>query len=285
MGIIVDIFLPMALAFIMFSLGLGLTGKDFTRIIRQPKDFMIGLTSQILILPVVAFSLLMIFPTHPEIALGVMIIAAAPGGATSNILTAFARGDVALSISLTAVTSLLCVFTIPLIVTFSYTHFIGADLTHDISILGIALSVFAIVTIPVLVGLGVRKFATSFALKTKPIARRLSIIFFIIVLSAAIFQERHNIAEYFSQAGAITLTLNIAMMSIAFLLAYVFAMGTAQRSAISIECGLQNGTLAIAVAMLMFDGGLVSVPAATYSLLMFATGLVFVAVFRKMNQT
>ena len=281
MGLVIDIFLPLALAFIMFALGIGLTVQDFTRVARQPRDFLVGAMSQMLVLPLVALALVSLWPMPPELAVGLMIIAAAPGGVTSNILTSFARGDVALSISLTAVTSLLSVLTIPIIATAAYAHLIGDTADQDISIAGTALSVFAIATLPVLIGLAVRRFAEGFALRFEPIARRLSTVLFIIVLAGAILQERANIAEYFAQAGLITLTLNVVMMALAFTLARLFATGPRQRVAISLECGLQNGTLAIAVAALLFGGGLVTVPAATYSLIMFGTGLLFVAFLRR----
>ncbi|MBV6633560.1 MAG: bile acid:sodium symporter family protein [Alphaproteobacteria bacterium] len=281
MGLVVDIFLPLALAFIMFALGIGLTVEDFTWIARQPRDFLIGAASQMILLPLVAFTLVTIWPMDPKLALGLVIIAAAPGGVTSNILTSFARGDVALSISLTAVTSLLTVITIPLIVTAAYTYLIGDTADQDISVTKTALSVFAIATLPVLIGLAVRRYATGFALRFEPIARRLSTVLFLIVLAGAIYGERNNIAEYFAQAGLITLTLNIIMMALAFGLAVLFATGPTQRIAISLECGLQNGTLAIAVTTLLFGGGLVTVPAATYSLIMFGTGLAFVAILRR----
>jgi BASS family bile acid:Na+ symporter len=281
MGPVTDVVLPLALAFIMFALGIGLTLEDFTRVARQPRDFLIGAAAQMLLLPLVALTLVTLWPMHPELALGVIIIAAAPGGVTSNILTAFAKGDVALSISLTAITSLLSVLTVPLIVTAAYAHLIGDAASQDVSITRTALSVFAIVTVPVLLGLAVRHFADGFALRFEPAARKVSTVLFVVVLAGAILQERANIVTYFAQAGLITLTLNIVMMALAFLLALLFASGQRQRTAISLECGLQNGTLAIAVAALLFGGGLATVPAATYSLIMFATGLIFVAALRR----
>ena len=281
MGIIVDVVLPLALAFIMLALGLGLTFDDFARVARRPRDFAVGALSQIVVLPAVAFILASIWPMAPELALGLMIIAAAPGGVTSNILTAFARGDVALSISLTAVISLLSVITIPVIMVFSYGQFIGEQAGQDISVAGTAIGVFLIVAVPVLIGLSIRRFAESFALRAEPAARRVSAVLFVLVLAGAIYQERSNIVPYFAQAGLVTLVLNLLMMAIAYLLARMFATGPSQRIAIAIECGLQNGTLAIAVAVLLFGGGLAAVPAATYSLIMFATALIYIAVLRR----
>jgi BASS family bile acid:Na+ symporter len=280
MGIVTDVILPLALAFIMFSLGLGLTLDDFARVARKPKDFIVGALSQIVLLPVGAFALVSVWSLPPELALGVMIIAAAPGGVTSNILTAFARGDVALSISLTAVISLLSVVTIPIVVVFAYAQLVGGE-AGDVSVTRTAISVFVIVTVPVVLGLALRRFAESFSIRFEPFARQVSALLFVLVLAGAIFQERSNIVEYFAQAGLITLVLNLLMMVLAYLVARVFASGVKQRIAISIECGLQNGTLAIAVATLQFGGGLATVPAATYSLIMFATALIYIAILRR----
>jgi bile acid:Na+ symporter, BASS family len=281
MNVVTNVILPLALAFIMFSLGLGLTLKDFARVARQPKDFIAGLLSQVILLPVVGFALASSLPVSPEIALGVMIIAAAPGGATSNILTSFGRGDVALSISLTAVISLLSVLTIPFIVAFSYAHFFGEAVNGDVSVLRIAVSVFVIVTVPVLIGLAVRHFAENFALRFDISARKISAVLFAIVLLGAIYQERSNIAEYYADTGVITFSLNIIMLALAWGVGSIFGSGTRQKIALSIECGLQNGTLAIAVATLLFGSGPTVIPAATYSLTMFFTALIFIYFLRR----
>ena len=276
MGVVTNVVLPIALAFIMFGLGLGLTVADFARVVKIPRDFIVGAIAQVVLLPAVAFALVSVWSMPPELALGVMIIAAAPGGVTSNLLTAFARGDVALSISLTAVTSLICVVTIPIVLVFAQAQLIGTA-GREISITGTAFSVFAIVTAPVLLGLATRHFAENFATRFEPIARRISTVLFVLVLGSAIFQERNNIVAYFAQAGLITLVLNVTMMALAWVLGTLFASGRPQSIAITIECGLQNGTLAIAVATLSFGGGLTVIPAATYSLIMFGTALLFVA--------
>ena len=285
MGFVTDVVLPLALAFIMLSLGLGLTFDDFVRVARRPRDFAVGAMSQIIVLPVVAFLLASIWPMAPELALGMMIIAAAPGGVTSNLLTSFARGDVALSISLTAVISLLSVITVPLMVVFAYGHFIGEQAMQDVTVADTAISVFLIVTVPVAVGLLVRRYAERFALRIEPSARTLAAVLFVLVLAGAIYQERNNLADYYAQAGLATLALNLLMMVIAYLLARWLATGAKQRTAIAIECGLQNGTLAIAIAVLLFGGGLATVPAATYSLTMFATALIYVAILRRAQRT
>ena len=275
MGVITDIVLPVSLAFIMFSIGLTLTIGDFRRVAAQPRDFLIGAVSQILVLPLVAFLLVTAWRIEPVLAVGVMIIAAAPGGVTSNLLTLFARGDVALSVSLTAITSLLSVVTVPLIVVTAHQHFVGAD-AGELTVAGAVLKIFAIVTVPVLARLAVRHRMPGFAQRFEPLARRISAALFVLVMVGAIYAERANIGSYFAQAGAITLTLNIAMMAIAFYGAAWLGMRRPQRIAIALECGLQNGTLAIAVAATLFHETLYAIPAAIYSLMMFGTALAFV---------
>ena len=283
MGIVVDVFLPLALAFIMFALGLGLTGNDFLRVVRQPRDFFVGAFSQIIFLPIIAFILVKIWPIAPELAIGVMIIAAAPGGVTSNLLTSFAKGDVALSISLTAIISLLCVITIPFIVLTSVTLLTESNITQDISLISMARDMFIIVTVPVILGMLFRRFASGISLKFELIAKKISTLLFVLVLLGAIAAERENIVSYFAQAGFITLVLNVVMMIVAYFVAQSFASGTKQKKCITIECGLQNGTLAIFVATSIFGGGMYVIPAATYSLIMFGTSLIFVYLVRKTN--
>jgi BASS family bile acid:Na+ symporter len=281
MGIVTDVFLPLVLAFIMFALGLGLTGGNFLRVVKQPRDFFIGALSQIILLPIIAFILVKIWPIAPELAIGVMIIAAAPGGVTSNLLTSFAKGDVALSISLTAIISLLCVITIPFIVLTSVGLLGGSNISQDISLISMSRDMFLIVTVPVLLGMLLRRFASGIALKFEPTAKKVSTVLFVLVLLGAIAAERENIISFFAQAGLITLVLNVIMMIVAFCLAQLLGSGTEQKKCITIECGLQNGTLAIFVATSIFGGGMYVIPAATYSLIMFATSLIFVYLVRK----
>ena len=280
---IVTNILPLALAFIMLTLGLGLTGQDFIRVIKQPKDFLIGLLSQIILLPIVAFIIIKIWPISPELAIGVMIIASAPGGVTSNILTSLARGDVALSISLTAVISLLSVITVPFVVLTSVDLLGLNNITGNISLLSMAIQMFLIVAAPTFLGMIIRKYANNFTLKFEPTAKKISVALFIIVLIGAILSEKENLVNYFAQAGLITLLLNILMMILAYNLAKVFGSGSQQKKAISIECGLQNGTLAIFVGTVLFGGGVYIIPAATYSLIMFLTSILFVFFLRNSN--
>jgi|TARA_B100001996_G_scaffold311751_1_gene253745 BASS family bile acid:Na+ symporter len=272
---------PIALALIMLGLGLGLSGKDFLRVLKQPKDFTIGLISQLILLPVIAYILVKTFNTPLEIALGVMIIAAAPGGVTSNVLTKFANGDVALSISLTAIISLISIISVPFIV-FKSADFLGVtNISKEMSMVSISMKMFLVVTLPVVLGMLIRKFATNFITSKTQLIQKISIILFIIVFAAIWIEEWANIISYLNQAGIITLILNIVMMTIGYYLAKFFASGIPQRKCISLECGLQNGTLAVFVASQLFNDIAFLVPTAAYALIMFLTSLIFVFIIRK----
>tara|TARA_A100001035_G_scaffold267095_1_gene250727 strand:- start:163 stop:1011 length:849 start_codon:yes stop_codon:yes gene_type:complete len=274
---------PISLALIMLALGMGLTIQDFTRVIKQPGDFIVGLICQLVFLPIIAFALVFILDVPVELAVGLMIIAAAPGGVTSNILTKFANGDVALSISLTAVISLLSILTVPFII-FKSIDFLNASTnTNEISMIGIAIKMFLVVTLPVILGMIIRRFANNFISSNEKIIQTISLILFLIVLFGAIIQERTNIIPYLMKAGTITLLLNIIMMMIGFYVGKFFATGIKQRKCISLECGLQNGTLAIFVATQIFNDVTYIIPAAIYSLIMFATSLIFVFLIKKTN--
>mgnify|MGYP001470212813 CR=1 FL=1 len=272
---------PIALALIMLGLGLGLTIQDFTRVVKTPKDFLVGLISQLIILPIIAFILIKFLGTSPEIALGVMIIAAAPGGITSNILTKFAGGDVALSISLTAVISIISIVTVPLIV-FTSADLLGISFSSDnINITGTALKMSLVVAVPVLVGMIIRKFADNFISSRTSIINKITGFLFLIVFIAIWFEERENIFNYLAQAGLVVLNLNILMMAIAYFLAKTFASGIQQVKCISLECGLQNGTLAVFVATEISNEIIYIIPTAAYALIMYITGFIFIWFLRK----
>ena len=274
---------PIALALIMLALGLGLTGQDFLRVIKQPKDFIVGLICQLILLPIIAFILIKIFNTPLELALGVMIIAVAPGGVTSNVLTKFANGDVALSVSLTAIISLISIISVPFIVFLSADLLEISNISKEISMIGISMKMFLVVTLPVLLGMVIRKFATNFITSKTLMIQRISIILFIIVFAAIWVEEWENIMSYIAQAGAITLVLNIVMMIVGYYVAKFLASGVAQRKCISLECGLQNGTLAIFVASQLFSDITFLIPTAAYALIMFLTSIIFVLLVRKIS--
>ena len=273
---------PVCLAIIMFGLGLGLTAQDFLRVVKNPKDFLIGFLSQVILLPIVAIILISLISLPIEIAMGVMVIAAAPGGVTSNILTKFADGDVALSVTLTAVVSLLSVITVPLIVLNS-ANYLNIEIFKEISMLNIALKMFFVVTVPVLLGMIVRSLMTEFIISKTLLVQRLSIILFLIVFISIWVEEWDRIIGFITRAGLIAFILNLTMIFLGYYIAKVFASGIPQRKCISLECGLQNGTLAVFVATQLFDDIVFMVPTAAYALIMFATSVIFVLFVRKIN--
>ena len=273
---------PICLAIIMFGLGLGLNVKDFLRVIKNPKDFIVGFISQIILLPITALILITLITMPIEIAMGVMIIAAAPGGVTSNILTKFAGGDVALSVSLTAVVSLLSILTVPFII-FNAASYIGIEITREVSMINIAIKMFFVVTVPVILGMIVRSLMTDFIISKTLLIQRVSIILFLIVFISIWVEEWDRIVSFITRAGLVALILNLTMIFMGYYIAKIFASGLAQRKCISLECGLQNGTLAVFVATQLFNEIIYMVPTAAYALVMFLTSIFFVLLVRKIN--
>ena len=274
---------PIALALIMLGLGLGLKGRDFLRVINNPKDFIVGFVCQLLLLPIVAYIIVLILDLPIEIAVGVMIIAAAPGGVTSNVMTKFANGDVALSVSLTAVISLISIISVPFII-FKSADLLGVtNISSDITMTGIALKMALVVTVPVILGMIIRKFAENFVLSNISIIEKITFILFVIVFAAILIEEKDNILNYFKQAGVAVLILNILMMTLAYYAAKLFANGIKQRKCISIECGLQNGTLAVFVATQIFSDITYIIPTAAYALIMYITGFILIFILRRLN--
>tara|TARA_Y100000590_G_scaffold6790_1_gene8791 strand:- start:11159 stop:12007 length:849 start_codon:yes stop_codon:yes gene_type:complete len=272
---------PLALALIMLGLGLGLTTQDFKRVINNPKDFSIGLFCQLIILPIIAYILILILKTPVELALGVMIIAAAPGGVTTNVMTKFAKGDVALSISLTAIISLISIFSVPFIILYSAKLLGISNISEEITMTGIAIKMAGVVTIPVILGMVIRKFAENFIVSKIPLIEKITGALFVIVFASIWIEERQNIISYLGQAGMVVLLLNIIMMTIAYYIAKGFATGIEQRKCIAIECGLQNGTLAVFVATQIFNDIIYIVPTAAYALIMYITAFIFMFFVRK----
>ena len=273
---------PLCLAIIMFSLGLGLTINDFLRVIKYPKNFLVGFICQVILLPIIAFILINLITLTPEIALGVMIIAAAPGGVTSNVLTKFANGDVALSVSLTAIVSLISIATVPFIV-FHSANFLEIEILKEITMNSIATKMFFVVTVPVLLGMIIRKLKQDLVMAYESLFQKISIILFLIVFTAIWVEEWGEIMSYIKTAGLISIILNMTMIIIGFYVAKFLVSGIAQRKSISLECGLQNGTLAVYVATQLFDQKVYLFPTAAYALIMFVTSIFFVLLVRKIN--
>ena len=274
---------PIALALIMLGLGLGLTVKDFKRVLSTPKDFLVGIVCQLILLPIIAYLINLVLKLPTEIALGLMIIASAPGGVTSNVLTKFANGDVALSISLTAVGSLISIISVPFIVFTSADLLNVTEMSKEITMTGIAIKMALVVTVPVIFGMIIRSFADNFISSNLKMINKITGLLFIIVFIAVWVEERENIFSYLAQAGTAVLALNIIMMILAFYIAKFFASGIPQKKCISLECGLQNGTLAVFVATQIFDNVAYVVPTAAYALIMYITGFIFIYLLRDKN--
>ena len=272
---------PLTLALIMLGLGMSLTIKDFLRVIKTPKDFLVGFICQLILLPIIAFALIKLLNTPIELALGVMLVAAAPGGVTSNVLTKFANGDVALSISLTAIISLISIISVPFIIFLSIDLLNIDYVSKNISMLAISLKMFFIVTIPVIIGMIIRHFVKNFIIKNVLVIQRISIALFVLMFIAIYVEEWSNIVNFIARAGLITLILNVVMMVVGFYIAKFFASGVAQQRTISLECGLQNGTLAVFVGTQLFDKMVYIVPTATYALVMMITSLIFLFIIKK----
>ena len=273
---------PLCLALIMLGLGLGLSVKDFTRVLRYPKSFLVGFFLQLIILPIVALGVALILNLPAPIAVGLMIIAAAPGGVTSNVLTKFANGDVALSISLTAVVSLISIISVPFIIVTS-ADLLGVVISTSISMTGIALKMALVVTVPVIIGMVIRGFAENFILSKFNIINKITGWLFVVVFAAIWIEEKDNILTYLIEAGLAVLILNVVMMTLAYLIAKKFVSGIPQQKCITLECGLQNGTLAVFVATLIFDDIAYMMPTAAYALTMYITGFIFIYISRKSN--
>jgi len=273
---------PLALALIMLGLGLSLTIQDFIRVIKIPKDFLVGFVSQLILLPIIALLIAMLLNLSAELGIGLMLIACAPGGVTSNVLTKFAGGDVALSISLTAVVSLISIISVPFIM-FTSMDVFEIGIVQEVSMISIALKMFFVVTIPVIIGMIIKHFARNFVDNQAALIQKISVILFILVFAAIYIEEWDNIITYFVKAGLPALLLNMSMMVLGFYIAKVFASGVAQQRCISIECGLQNGTLALFVGTQIFGENITTfiIPTAAYALIMMMTSVIYIFILRK----
>lgn len=269
-----EVGLPIALAIIMFGMGLGLTVSDFTRVFKQPRAFLAGTFLQIVSLPVLTLIIITVFPLAAPFAVGMMILAACPGGVTSNILTYIGKGDVALSVSLTAIISVLGFITVPLITGWALSYYMGSD-APDLDITSTIIGVFLITTVPVMLGMLVRKVSQSFADKAERVFSPLSMIVFLVVVVGALIAERENVIPYIAQTGLPAIVLNVVTMAVAASVAAFLALPRGQRTAITLECGLQNATLGIVVAVTILERTDISVPIAVYGLLMLFTGFAY----------
>ena len=270
-SVLTELFLPFSLAVIMFGMGLSLRAEDFKRILIYPKAVGIGLLNQLILLPVLAFGIAKAFQLPPELAVGLMILAVCPGGATSNLITHLAKGDAALSITLTACSSVITVFTIPFLVNYSIGYFIPGGEAQQLEVVGTVVSVLFITLIPVTLGMITLAKAPALAQKWDQPFRKISTVFFVIIVLAAILKERDNLVQYFIEAGPAALALNLSTLAVSFAMAKWTGLPFRQGLTIAIESGIQNGTLGITIAATLLVNSVMSIPSAIYSLLMFGT--------------
>jgi len=270
-SVLTELFLPFSLAVIMFGMGLSLRVEDFKRILIYPKAVAIGLLNQLVLLPILAFGIVKAFSLPPELAVGLMILAVCPGGATSNLITHLAKGDSALSITLTACSSVITVFTIPFLVNFSIAYFIPGGEAKQLEVVGTVVSVLFITLIPVALGMITLAKAPRLAEKWDQPFRKISIVFFVVIVGAAILKERANLVQYFIEAGPAALALNLSTLALSFAMAKWTGLPFRQGLTIAIESGIQNGTLGITIAATLLVNSVMSIPSAIYSLLMFGT--------------
>jgi BASS family bile acid:Na+ symporter len=270
-SVLTELFLPFSLAVIMFGMGLSLRVEDFKRILIYPKAVGIGLLNQLVLLPIIAFGIAKAFSLPPELAVGLMILAVCPGGATSNLITHLAKGDAALSITLTACSSVITVFTIPFLVNFSIGYFIPGGEAKQLEVVGTVVSVLFITLIPVALGMITLAKAPGLAEKWDQPFRKISTVFFVVIVLAAILKEKENLVQYFIEAGPASLALNLSTLAVSFLMAKWTGFPFRQGLTIAIESGIQNGTLGITIAATLLANSVMSIPSAIYSLLMFGT--------------
>lgn len=280
---VTGIILAFSLIIIMMGMGLSLAIGDFKRVIQYPKAVMVGLSSQMLLLPLIGFLIAYFMALPPVIAIGVMLMAACPGGATSNMISYLAKGDLALSISLTAMASLLSFISIPLIMNLAFDFFLDQDQSVSIDFMSMLKQLFIIIILPVSVGMMINRKFPSFALRIQKQVKIASAIIFILVLIGIIYANRNEFVAYFQQAGLASLLLNFGTMTGGFILAFLFKLPRNQGVTISIESGIQNGTLAITIATLLLNNPAYTIVPLTYSLIMFAS-VALIIIFRQRSR-
>jgi BASS family bile acid:Na+ symporter len=278
--------LPLALAFIMFSLGVGLTAADFLRVGRRPVAFMIGALHQIVLLPIVAYAVILLFGINGPFAVGMMILAACPGGVTSNIVTRLAKGDVALSVSLTAVISLTSMFTVPIILSFSLNAFMGAD-APELNIASTAFTMFLLTVVPIVLALGARKLAPDAMTRSEPILTRMATVLFVLIIAAALASNWGEFVENLPVLGPALLTLVAVLTAIGFVVPRLLGLTLRECKTVSVETGIQNGTLGIAISAILAGAtegfGTYSMPSAVYGVFMYATLLPVLLIYRRLD--
>jgi bile acid:Na+ symporter, BASS family len=277
--------LPIALAIIMLGMGLSLVPEDFQRVKKYPKAVLIGLISQLIFLPIIGFIITKVVPMQPTIAMGLMIVALCPGGVSSNVITFLAKGDVALSVTLTAFSSVITVFTIPVLGNLAYQHFIGQTAAIALPIGATILQIFLMTLLPIGLGMGVRQIFPEVARRLEKVTNRLAVAFLALIILILIIREWNSLPGFIVQVGVAVVLLNSISMLAGFYTSKLFNLNSPQQVCIAIEVGIQNGTLAIAITAGLLNNPDMAVPAAVYSLFMNVTGLIAISYGRKLAAT
>ena len=271
--IIGQIFLPISLAIIMFGMGLGLVTGDFVRLFSFPKAVLVGLCNQLLLLPLIGFAIVVLFDLNPSMAIGVMIISVCPGGPTSNLITQVSRGNIGLSVTLTAIASLITVFTIPILLSKAIAYFTGnTGVVIQLPILETMVQILVITIIPTSIGMMIRKQKEAFALSMEKPMRTASTVLFVIIFLVIIIANKDNLGQAMKEVGLATLLLNLLTMGLGFLTAKLFGIAGKSQITITIESGIQNGTLAFVIATSILNNFEMGLPTGAYSIWMFITG-------------
>lgn len=283
MDILINVVLPLSLAVIMLSLGVGLTLPDFARVFQMPRAFAIGAIAQVILLPVITYAIVRTFGLSAELAVGFMLLSFCPGGVTSNMIARLARADVALSVSLTAVISLLSILTVPVLVAWAVVHFMG-DQAPEVSVTSLAIAMFLITTLPVTIGVAIRHLATPFAVRVEPILTRIATVLFIVIVIAALAGNWALFVGNLPTLGPALIALNLLLLGLGLGLARAVGLTWNQSKTISIETGVQNATLGIALAGLIStqtDGfSAMALPSGVYGITMYLVAAPFVAWYR-----
>lgn len=284
-----SVIVPICLFFIMMGMGLTLITNDFKRVLKYPKAVGIGLTNQLIMLPIIGFALANIMPLAPEYAIGVMLLVLCPGGTTSNLFTFLAKGDVALSVTLTAIASVITVFTIPIILSMSLVHFMGEGSQFQLPILKTVVTLILLTIIPISIGMLIKRFAPTFADKAQPYVSRFGVIFLSFLVLFLCYVQRSTIVESFIATGPVALILNLSTMALGYYSSKWLGLNLAQRTSVTLEVGLQNSTLSIFMALSLFANYQMSLTPAIYTLIMFLTAgiltRIFTAKYDKLQKT
>lgn len=275
-NVLLQVFLPLALFIIMLGMGLSLVVDDFRRVLRFPGAVAIGLLLKLVLIPMLTFGILLLFPLQPELAVGFILLAACPGGATTNLITNLAKGDVALSITLTAIASVITVFTIPVMVNMGLEHFMGESREIHLPFGRTVVQILAITVVPVLIGMALNARWPVLSKKAEQPVKIISAVFLVLIIAAALLKEQDNVVDFFQKAGPVAIILNLLGMILGYIVTWLLTRRKQQAVTVGVEVGIVNGTLGITIAAGILGNSVMTIPSAIYSIIMFPSVLLLV---------